>query len=204
MEKKILELRGIACIGLENQINPRRNIISSRSFGRNVNSLEEIEEAIASYTAKAASKMRIQGTRASGIYVYLKPSKYLVSNITRPHKFTNSRVFTKTISDTSYLITIAKDLVKEIYVYGTKYKKAGVMLIDLKNQTYIQQSFFDEAINLSSNLDNLMVAIDKTNQKFGRDTVFFAAEGIKKQWQMKRERKSPSYTTNWKQLPMVV
>ena len=45
-----------------------------------------------------------------------------------------------------------------------------------------------------------MQTIDKINKtENGPET--FLAQGIKKEWSMKRELQSPKYTTNWNQLP---
>ena len=48
-----------------------------------------------------------------------------------------------------------------------------------------------------------MDVIDRANARWGRGTLKLAAEGVRKPWQMKRERVSPSYTTRWDELPRV-
>jgi DNA polymerase V len=53
-----LELRGVPCLGLERDIPDRKSIMASRSFGRTVTTLAELREALASYTARAAEKLR--------------------------------------------------------------------------------------------------------------------------------------------------
>ena len=51
--------------------------------------------------------------------------------------------------------------------------------------------------------DRLSKALDKTNAKYGRGTIFHLSEGISKPWQMKREMPTPNYTTCWSQIPVV-
>jgi len=50
--------------------------------------------------------------------------------------------------------------------------------------------------------EHLMAVLDKVNHKYGSNTVFYAAAGIKQEWQMMRQLKSPHYTTQWTELPI--
>lgn len=58
MERTCNELRGISCLDLEDVAPPKQQIMSSRSFGSPVETLEELREAVASYVARAAEKLR--------------------------------------------------------------------------------------------------------------------------------------------------
>jgi DNA polymerase V len=51
---------------------------------------------------------------------------------------------------------------------------------------------------------NLMATLDAINQRWGRGTLKTAAEGVTQPWQMKRQRLSPRYTTDWAGLPPVL
>jgi len=51
--------------------------------------------------------------------------------------------------------------------------------------------------------DSLMKSLDEINYRYGSSTLRLAAEGIKKGWQMRREKVSPSYTTSFNQLMIV-
>lgn len=70
MERIIQELRGISCLPLES-IQPRKQIMSSKAFGRPVIELDELEEALSHYAAKACFKMRKQKSLTFGIYVFI-------------------------------------------------------------------------------------------------------------------------------------
>jgi DNA polymerase V len=50
---------------------------------------------------------------------------------------------------------------------------------------------------------NLMRAIDRINQKFGKDTLRFASVKTEGKWKTKATWKSPGYTTNWRELLVV-
>jgi DNA polymerase V len=51
--------------------------------------------------------------------------------------------------------------------------------------------------------NRLMKAIDGLNSRFRRGTVKVSTGGIRKEWGMRQERKSPTYTTDWAELPAV-
>ena len=63
LERMVLELRGVACLGLEEVTPDRKSLVASRSFGRPVETRRELEEAVSVYTARAAEKMRRQISR---------------------------------------------------------------------------------------------------------------------------------------------
>jgi DNA polymerase V len=48
--------------------------------------------------------------------------------------------------------------------------------------------------------DQLMQVMDAINARMGKHTVKLAGEGLKPHWAMKRNRHSPAYTTDMKQL----
>ena len=51
--------------------------------------------------------------------------------------------------------------------------------------------------------DALMKSLDEINYRYGSSTLRLAAEGIRKGWQMRREKVSPCYTTSFNQLMIV-
>jgi DNA polymerase V len=48
-----------------------------------------------------------------------------------------------------------------------------------------------------------MKTVDSINNKMGRDSIFFASQGIKREWQMKAARRSANFTGDWNQLVSV-
>lgn len=199
MEKIILELRNIPSYDLENSEPNKQNIISSRSFGRSILNLKELEEAIATHVSKACIRLRGQGSKACGIYVFLRYKKH--NKLLKISSYIN---FINTSSDSIFITKEAKKLLHQIYREGDIYKKAGIMLICCLDNKYIQKSFFND----QDDDDQLMEILDQSNQKFGKNTLFFASEGMKlgrykTSWQMKRNLKSPSYTSNWRELALV-
>nr|MCU0528357.1 Y-family DNA polymerase [Cyanobium sp. Prado107] len=65
------ELRGIACLPLERLPAAKRETCVSRSFSRPIDNLPHLREAIATYTCRAAEKLRRQQQRAGAITVFV-------------------------------------------------------------------------------------------------------------------------------------
>jgi DNA polymerase V len=189
----VTELNGVACMSLEEVAPNKQQIQSSRSFGEYVYDLAPLKEAVASYIAIAAEKLRAQGSLAGMVQVYIR---------TNPHKDAPQYQRGVTIplpeatDDTLRLTRAALWALKRIYRAGYAYQKAGVALINLTDAATSQMSLFSK----SKDNRRLMQVMDRINTIWGRGTLRSAAEGIEKGWKMKRERMSPGYTTNWEQV----
>jgi DNA polymerase V len=72
------------------------------------------------------------------------------------------------------------------------------MLTELTPDTDHQADFLDTRNRARSK--HLMTTVDAINHRMGRDTVFYAASGVKREWAMARTVKSPRFTTDWGQL----
>jgi len=196
MERTVRELNGLPCISLEEATPNKQQIISSRSFGSYVYDLDQLNEAVASYMAVAAEKLRSQESLAGMVQVYIR---------TNPHKDCPQHHQGLTIplpeasDDTLRLTRAALWGLKRIYRPGFAYQKAGVMLMNLTDTANAQASLFSR----SRDNPRLMRVMDRINATWGRGTLRSAAEGIAKSWKMKREKMSPGYTSCWDQLPVV-
>lgn len=199
VEKTIQELNGISCIGLEiNQ--PRKQIISSRSFGKIVTELSDIEEAISHYITIAANKLRKQNSMASALYVFLQTNMF--QNKQPQYKNGASFAFPTPTSDTRYLIHIAKKCLQQIYRRNYQYHKAGVILLDITPFQIKQYNLFSADDHLKEN--QVMKLMDHINNHFGKNSIFIAAEGIKREWFIRSDRRSHRYTTCWNELSNVL
>jgi DNA polymerase V len=67
-----LELRGVRCLHLEREIPERKSIMASRLFGRPITMQAELREAVASYTARAAEKLRRQHLATVHLTVFVE------------------------------------------------------------------------------------------------------------------------------------
>ena len=198
MERTVSELQGISCIALEEAPPAKQQIMCSRSFGQPVDDLPRLEEAVASYTSRSAEKLRRQQHIAGGIYVLLETNPFK-PDTPQYHPTLLVPLVTPT-ADTRLLVAAAQAGLKQIYREGYLYKKAGVMLTELGPAASQRQAdlFAVPANNQKS--EKLMGVLDALNTKFGRGTINIAAVGVNQDWQMRQDRRSPSYTTSWKDL----
>lgn len=199
MERTIRELNGISCIPLEEAPAPKQQIISSRSFGQLLTDLRPLAEAVSTYTATAAHKLRGQGEVCGAIQIFLQTNPF-ISGEPQYHPATVIK-FASPTNDTAKLIQAARIGLRRIYRKGFRYKKAGVMLLDLQLAGVHQGELFASLPEAQSDRrGRLMTALDTINHEMGAGALRFAAEGIQKPWRMRREQLSPSYTTDWASL----
>ena len=199
MERTCNELRGISCLDLEDVASPKQQIMSSRSFGSPVETLEELREAVASYVARAAQKLRTQGSVAAAVQVYIQTNRFKDSDM----QYSEGLIVPlPDPSDDTRLLTQAATLgLGLIYRPGYKYKKAGIMLTLISDKAKRQETLFDDPIQRAQST-KLMAAMDAINAEFGRDTVRTAMSGTEKRWAMRSENRSPRFTTCWDELPV--
>jgi len=189
-ERMVLELRGFSCLDME-AVQPKKSIMSSRSFGKQVSSLEELDQAISGYAARACMKLRSQNSRTSGIYVFAHTNQF--KNNLPQYSNSMTSQFVLPTSDTGLIISEARKCMAKLYRKGFQYKKVGVMLNDITSSAHNQQSIL--ATSDYEKSDKLMNAIDEINNKIGTNKVFHASQGTTQAWQMKSDLRSPRYTT---------
>lgn len=197
--KTVLELRGKSCLDLDILNPPKKSIVSSKSFGRAVSSLQEMEEAVASYTTVAADKLRQQNSVASVISIFITTNKF--KDVPQYDNNASFR-FTNPTAYTPDFIAIALKILRRIYRPGFFYKKAGVMLSDITSENNLPYDIFTP-LYLDTPKKEIMVVMDKINNTYGENTLFSCSHGVKKKWRMRRNMLSPRYTTSWKDIPKV-
>ena len=197
--KTVLELRGYSCIDLDDAPISKKSIVTSRSFGKQVSELSELQEAVSEYVTRAAEKLRKQNCVAGLLMVFLSTNRF------KEGPQYNNSLSTTLFPPTAYtpdLIEKALNLLEELFLPGFEFKKAGVMLADIIPEKDVPLSFM-EVNYLDDKRKKLMETVDKLNRIYGQDTLFYASNGIKKDWKMRRAKLSPHYTTNWNDLPKV-
>jgi DNA polymerase V len=83
------------------------------------------------------------------------------------------------------------------------------MLLDLQPDSVIQVELDlgdDDSLEEIADKARLMSAFDAINKRYGRGTMKMASAGLdgdRRVWSMRQERRTPAYTTNWADIPMV-
>lgn len=195
LERTVHELRGVSCMELEEAVLDRQQIISSRSFGTLIYDLDDLLEAVASYTARAAEKLRQQDSLAGAVQVMIR------TNVFKSEAPQYQKAVTvplpEATADTRILTRWTLRVLRRIYRAGFGYHKAGIALLDIRPRSNQQFGLFvpDEAAQGRN--ERLMGMLDAINGRYGRGALRLAAEGVEKSWQMRRGNLSPRYTTEW-------
>lgn len=193
MERMVWELRGIPCMELEHATPDRQTIMASRSFGRPVDELHEMQEAVASYVSRAAEKMRRQNLVTPALQVFILTNRFKPEDPQyNGHHTVHLPVAT---ADTTRLAKAALHGLACVWRAGFSYKKAGVICLDLHSAGKVQETLFH--VSDTPARIQLMQAIDDLNKRYGRDTVAIATAGTRKAWSLRSDQRSPAYTTRW-------
>lgn len=193
-----LELRGISCIHLETTTTKRKSCVVSRSFGRRIETFQELKEAVANYCLNASEKIRSDSLVAKTITVFIRTSPFQKDF----GYYSNSKTIDFAISTNNSIeiVKTAVSILENIFKNGYQYQKAGVMLTGLSNaneKTNLFSSEKDEKISA------LMRSMDSTNFKYGRAALSLASAGVQKKWNMRRNHSSKIDTANFYSLPKI-
>jgi len=199
VERIVLELRGQSCLDLDEVPSNRKSLVSSRSFGRSVQTLQELREAVSTYASRATEKMRRQNLATANLIVFVETNPFRTQD--KQYRASQSIQLPVASSDTGRITAAALRALEAIWKPNHNYKKAGVMLLDLVPIQLVASTLFDAPDSASSL--NRMKAMDAINRRFGRDTVMLGSSGIRPKWSLRREMLSPCYSTDWNELVRV-
>ena len=196
--KTITELRGISCIPLEEYSMTRKSCCTTRSFGKLLTNLEDIEQAVTTFARRAAERIRSESLAASCVSVFVRTNPF--DKKSAYYSNGASRTLSHPTHDSITIIETALLLTKRIFKNNYQYKKAGVLLSGLCDDSEIQETLFEKNYNQNS---DLMSAVDAINYRYGRDTLQMASECKVGNWRQKRENCTRNYTTQIDRLLLV-
>lgn len=190
------ELRGQPSIESEYITPAKKNICTSRSFGKLISDYPTISEAVSGYAATCAWKLRQQQSCATAIHVFLE---------TKPHRTQDKQCMCSITlqlevasNSSNELIRYALKGLEIIYREGFNFMKCGVMVLNLIPEDQLQYGLFDQADREKNK--TVMETLDQVNKAFGRDFVRFAAQGFDRKYRLKAQYLSQRYTTNVNEL----
>ena len=196
--KTITELRGISCIPLEEYSMTRKSCCTTRSFGKLLTNLDDIEQAVTTFARRAAERIRSESLAASCVSVFVRTNPF--DKKSAYYSNGASRTLSHPTHDSITIIETSLLLTKRIFKNNYQYKKAGVLLSGLCDDSEIQETLFEKNYNKNS---DLMSAIDAINYRYGRDTLQMASECKVGNWKQKRENCTRNYTTQIDRLLLV-
>lgn len=197
LESTVRELNGKVRLSWDEVRPAKKEIYSTRSFGQRVTDLLQLEYALVAHAEAASKKMRDQGSVAGGMTIFANSSPHDKEPYFKRATFYS---FESPTCDTRTIISAVSNSVIGLYKPGIRYYKAGIGLVDLRDAKYQQGDLF------TKNNDNkaLMSTLDAINDRFGRNTLSFAAKGKDTKFEMKREYLSKCPTTRWSDIPKVI
>ena len=195
-----MELNGVPCVSLEIHQEKRKNCCVSRSLGKKVTKLEDLNEAMTTHCLNAAEKIRSDNQTTKRITVFIRTSPF--------QKDKNYYAGSKNIdlpictNDSIELVKHALIALKYIYKKDYKYQKVGIILSELNDTNVYEENLFS-SINSEEKRKKLMNAIDYTNAKYGHSILSIAQAGLKKKWNIKRQYSSKIDTACFDLLPTI-
>ncbi|CEK12158.1 Y-family DNA polymerase [Legionella hackeliae] len=200
LQRTALELAGKPCLELE-VIEPKQSIMSSCSFGTLQSEHSALKEAISHHCGIAWKKMRQQRLITQHLSIFIRSNSFR-HDLPQYSNSIGFRLINPT-DDIRYLTHMAKLCLDQIYKKGISYYKCGVLFADLINKQYQQMDIFNQPTDEEIlRAEKIMKAMEGINTKYGTQTIRLAAQGWQKPWSMKRQLKTPSYTTKWSELPL--
>lgn len=187
------ELRGVSCLGME-EVEDKKVIANTRSFGKDTFDKSELKEAIATFATKVAEKLRNQDGVAFSLTVFIHTNAFKEYE---QYYGVGTHNFITGTSDTIKIIKAAHQVLDEIFRPGFGYKKGGVILNQIIPKNENQLDLFNPD---PSDNEKLSSVLDAINTRFGPRTVKSAACGINQQWKLRADFISQRFTTNWNEI----
>ncbi|HSU46434.1 MAG TPA: Y-family DNA polymerase [Arthrobacter sp.] len=196
--RTVLELRGTPCIPMEEERIGRDQLIFSRSFATPVTTTAGLREVFSVYGQQASARLSKHGLQAKVLTAFAATSPFRDHEQAYPSVCVSLPMPT---ADPLVLTKAAHALLPGIRD-GLKYAKAGLMLTDLR-PTGKQPPL--EPFENRHEERGIGPLLEDVSRRFGRGSIGLGYAGIKSglDWTMKREMRSPRYTTHWDELPLV-
>ena len=198
LERTVRELKGQSCITLHDFMEPKKQIMVSRSFGRSIRSKSILSEAVSFHASRAAEKLRHEKQKCRLITAFIRSNRF--NSRVRQIYAAKSFELVHPTDDTRVIIKNANRILDQIFADGYQYAKAGVLLSDFTDRYGYQMSLFDKKRD-EKMASKLMQTVDYINlmeiAKIG-----FGNQGYRNTWKMKREIKSKRYTTKIGEIPV--
>lgn len=195
------ELKGIPCIGFKDPLTQKKMISTTRMFGKPVLTMESLKEAVATYLARAAEKLRRQESVAGSMRIFIVHHTPTYGEAYAPSSRSAYMLLPTPTCLTNLFIANAMPMVEALYQEGKRYIKAGVILGEILPLRAIQGNLFHTPEHPNGRM--LMKAIDNINLGMGTDLVRFATGGTQKNWKMRQEMRSNRFTTRWDELCLI-
>lgn len=202
LERTVRELRGTSCLDLEMMAPDKQQIICSRTFGGYVQDIDILRAAVSTYMSRAVEKLRVQGSVAGSVHVFVQTNPFRkIGGAAAQYQRGITIPLPEPTSDTLRLVQWALVALNRIFKPGYDYRKACVMLGNFSHAGGGQRSLLSD--EQGERRSRLNATLDRINRRWGKGTARVMVEAVKAPWAMCRGSLSPSYTTEWQDVPVV-
>jgi len=199
-ERLLSELRGIAAIEWEFETPKKKNICTSRSFGKLLTEKKDIREALSTYASRCAEKLRKQDSCCKTVHVFLHTNGFRTQD--KQYSVAIDIKVERATNDTGTIVKYASKALDIIFKEGFNYVKCGCIVMDLVPADCIQNTLFGS--NDNTKRKKLMKAVDGINKATGvKDTVRMAVQGFSKVYAMRCDYLSKRFTTNINEIKLI-
>jgi DNA polymerase V len=167
-----LELQGRPSVEDE-QESKRKSICTSRSFAQMIDDEKELTLRISDFAAICAMKLRSEKTAAYTVGVFIQTNHFR-EDLSQYDPWYSINLDVPA-SSTREIVSAALKVLKSIYRPGYKYKRAGVIVMDIVDNDDIQTTLFDFDAKAREKDDKISQVMDKVN-KSGKNILRLATQ----------------------------
>lgn len=198
------ELNGHDCVPNETMAM-KKSICVSRSFDGMISDFDLLRTHISNYAACCAEKLRRQHTAASVVSVFMSTNPFR-EDLPQCSNYGEHRFLTPTANSVD-IVKAATQCARQIFRPGFCYKRAGVIVMSIDSCAGIQTNFLDYDAERFQKMRKLDEVVDRINKVSGTETVILGSQQYPRKGRngkspkfedaMKRDFRSPYYTTRW-------
>jgi DNA polymerase V len=170
------ELLGMYCFPIQLKQKMKKNITSSRSFGQDIDSLDQIGEAMFNYIKFGIKKLKQNKMSVRKVTIFISGNKHKGQG----HYDSKTIGLTNATQNDVEIWSQIESHLNKMYSKSKQYKKCGILFQELIPENTNQMSLFSENIKL-------------VQPPINRD----------KKWEMRQDFISNKFTTSWDELPIV-
>ena len=193
--RTLLELRGTACIPLEEEREIKDQLIYSRSFAETVTNREDMEQVLSIYAQMASTRLHRHDREAKVLTAWAMTSYF---NEDQSHQPAVTVALPGYSADPVVLTKAAKKLLPKIRP-GVRYARAGIVVTELRPVG--AQPMFEEFVS-PHEAKQIGPLLEQIKHEHGPAAIGLGRAGLREgpAWQMRRNMMSPRYTTHWDEL----
>ena len=176
-ERTWKELRGEPAITLTSH-ERQKSIMYSRTFAHMTDSQMVLRRELSNYATAAARRLREQHSLCGAVTIFLATNRHR-TDLAQYNAEETLKMTTPT-DDTRAVLKAVVNLLERIYLPNYQYKQAGVILSQLQDNSSTQLDLFaPQQVQDIMRQKRLMQAIDRLNERFGKNQVHFVGQGSK-------------------------